>query len=250
MRPVAALAVLLLLAAPEAGAQISAGVGVEMFGWSEKTNPSVSESGPLFSLSLGLAAPRRGAFRLAYRGHGRIGIADYHGSFLTAPRVSANTTTVFGTLSHEAQLRARSPWGAEGVAALGFDWWHRQLSARQQEDYQTVSFSIRLERADTGVRGWSGGGGVRVPLSVREDAHFTDLGFDRNPKLDPGGTVGLLGQVRYRFGPRFSCVGSYDGYHLEKSKAVSLTVGGHPTATASQPETSTWMLGVGVEYSR
>src|SRR6266850_6192536 len=173
-----ALVLLLGFRASTAHAQLTAGAGVEYFHWREETSPiRVTESGPLFAVALGLAQPGNSPVRVAYQGHGGIGIAAYRGSFLLSPRVAANATTIFATMRHEAQARVRSPGSLEAVGGLAFEWWHRQLSARQQEDYQTVSLAMGLERADLGSAGWSGGGGLRLPLVIRENAHFTDLGY-------------------------------------------------------------------------
>ena len=251
MRGPTALAVLLMLAAPQAHAGLSLGSGVEYFRWTEQTSPiAVQESGPLFALSMGFAQPPVAPLRVAFHGRGGIGVADYRGSFLLSPRIPAKTTTVFATTSLEAQLRARGPAGLEAVGSFGFDWWHRQLSARQQEDYQIVSLRMSIERGEKGARGWSGGAGLQVPLVVREDAHFTDLGFDRNPTLEPTRRAGLFGHLGYRFAPHFSGVGSLDSFHLGESGRVSLRTRGGSSALAFQPATDLLMLGVRLEYSR
>lgn len=245
----ALLAAISMLAAREAGAQLTIGLGVDYFRWAEETAPvSVQESGPLLAANLSLVAPREGAIRFGYHGEGGIGVADYRGSFLAAPRVAAHATTVFGAMTHEAQVRLGSRWGVEGVGALGATWWHRQLSASEQEDYQTIALSASVERVR--ARGWGGGAGLRFPLSVREDAHFEQLGYDSDPTLKPGGTVGYFGRLRYGFAAHFACAASFDHFRLEPSKPVALTVRGNPTAVAAQPETSLWRLGLGVQYTR
>jgi hypothetical protein len=250
MRRQAALAVVLMLAASKADAQLSLGAGVEYFRWNEHTSPAVTESGPLFGIALGLAQPPGPPLRIVYRGRGGIGIADYRGSFLFSSDIPARATTVFATMSHEAQLRARVPGSLEAVGALAFDWWHRQLSARQQEDYEILSLRMSLERAEPGARGWSGGGGIQVPLAVREDAHFTDLGYKNNPILEPGSKAGLFASVRYRFASHVSCIGTLGTFHLDRSKPVSLAARGGTVASAFQPATDLMFLGLGIEYTR
>jgi len=251
MRALTAIAVLLTLAAPQAHAGLSLGSGVEYFRWSEQTSPiAVQESGPLLAISMGIAQPPGAPLRLAFHGRGGIGVADYRGSFLLSPGVPAKTTTVLATTSLEAQVRARTPAGLEAIGAVASDWWHRQLSARQQEDYEIVSLRLSIERVEQGTRGWSGGAGLQVPMVVREDAHFTDLGFDRNPTLEPARRSGLFGHLRYRFAPHFSGVGSLDSFHLGESGRVSLRTRGGATALAFQPATDLLMLGVRIEYSR
>jgi hypothetical protein len=238
-----------MLAARPASAQLTVGLGARYFRWSEQTAPvSVHENGPLLAGTLSVVAPRAGTVGFGYHGEGGIGIADYKGSFLAAPGVVAHSTTVFGTMSHEAQMRVRSSVGLEGVLAIGAIWWHRQLSATEQEDYQTIALSVSAERFRP--RGLNGGAGIRFPLSVREDAHFEELGFDTDPTLKPRGTVGFFGRLRYRFVPHLAATASFERFRLEKSKTVTLTVRGQPAAIASQPETSLWTLGVGLEYSR
>jgi hypothetical protein len=250
MRRLAALAVVLTLAASKAHAQLSLGAGVQYFRWSEHTSPAVTESGPLLAIALGLAQSPAAPLRVAYRGRGGIGIADYRGSFLFSPQVPATATTVFATMGHEAQLRARAPANLEAVGALTFDWWHRQLSARQQEDYQTLSLRISVERAERGSRGWSGGGGLQLPLAVREDAHFTDLGYQENPSLEPGRRAGWFASLGYRFASHVSCVGTFDTFHLDRSKPVSLKSRGGAVATAFQPATDLLFMGIGIQYTR
>jgi hypothetical protein len=250
MRPWAALcAACSILAAREASAQLTLGLGARYFRWSEQTAPvSVHEDGPLLAGSLSVVAPRAGTLGFGYRGEGGIGIADYHGSFLAAPGTAAHSTTVFGTMTHEAQMHVRSSVGLEGVLAIGAIWWHRQLSATEQEDYQTIALSVSAERVRP--RGLNGGAGIRFPLSVREDAHFEELGYDTDPTLKPRGTVGFYGRLRYRFAPHLAGAASYERFGLEKSKPVTLTARGRPADIAFQPETSHWTLGLGLEYSR
>ena len=264
MRGPTALAVLLMLAAPQAHAGLSLGSGVDISAAARGTAQQHvgGEAAPgrdrrarivaEHAQEALIAAQLRGAKGVVHLAHGRggIGVADYRGSFLLSPRVSAKTTTVFATTSLEAQLRARGPAGLEAVGSFGFDWWHRQLSARQQEDYQIVSLRMSIERGEKGARGWSGGAGLQVPLVVREDAHFTDLGFDRNPTLEPARRTGLFGHLGYRFAPHFSGVGSLDSFHLGESGRVSLRTRGGSSALAFQPATDLLMLGVRMEYSR
>jgi hypothetical protein len=249
VRRLAPLASLLLLLAPEAHAQLSAGAGIEYFRWSEKTTPEVRESGPLFGVTLGLA-PRRGTVRPAYRGHAGIGVAEYRGSFLFDPTVPANASTVFARMSHQAQVRVRARPDLEGVAALSYDFWHRQLSAQQAEDYQLLSLLLGIERDDPERPGPRVAVGMRIPLAIREDAHLDRLGYASNPTLEPRPSAGPFGEIGYRFGPRLSLVGAVDSFHLEESDPVTLRGPRGSTSTVRQPESSVLMLRVRLEYTR
>lgn len=244
------LAALLALPAAEARAEVSAGAGLRYFRWSEETTPiAVRESGPVFAVVLGLAQRSDGPVRFAYRGDGGLGVGDYQGSFLGSPRVPVSTTTLFATMAHEGQIRLRAPRELEIVGGLAFEWWHRQLGLREQEDYRTSSVDLAVERADRSPRGWSGGAGVRLPLGIREDAHFTDQGYDRDPILEPGKQAGFFGHARDRFTSHLALVGSAQVSRLGASSAVVLTMAGRPAATAFQPATTLLVLGIGMESS-
>jgi hypothetical protein len=244
------LGLLFLLVGREARAQLSASAGVEHFAWTEKTSPlEVRERGSLFACALGFALPRERGLRIGYRGGYQIGLASYEGSFLYAPNVPARGTSVFAATMQEAQLRYRSVVGIEAIGSLALELWHRELGPGQAEDYRAVWVRLSLEGGSSHPRGWRGGGGVRIPLSIREDAHFTRLGFDQNPTLEPTLNSGLFGQLGYRFAPHWACVGSLDGFALRKSPEVLLTRSGASQSTSFQPATTVVMLGLRLEYT-
>jgi len=238
-----------LCAVSQAHAQFEAGVGIGYHDWSEQTSPvEVRESGPLFTGTL--AWTQRGAnrVRIAYRGWGGVGVGSYHGSFQSAPSVPVEANTVFGATTQEGQLRWQVRSSLELISSLAFDFWHRQISASQQEDYQLFSLILGLESRDVASKGWSGGGGVRLPLWIREDAHFDQVGFSTNPTLEPGRQASVRGSLRYRFSHHLSCTGSLDRFQLGKSQTVTLEARRGTRTTAYQPATTLWMTGIGVEY--
>ena len=63
---------------------------------------------------------------------------------------------------------------------MGYDYWQRELSQFQQEDYQVVFVRLGMEINPTGNRGWMFGLGVKYPVWVDENAHFDDDGYDQN----------------------------------------------------------------------
>src|SRR5205809_671532 len=96
----------------------------------------------------------------------------------------------------------------EAGVGIGHYDWSEQTSASQQEDTQLFSLILGIESHDVALKGWSGGGGVRLPLVIREDAHFDQVGFSTNPTLEPGRQASVRGSLRYRFSPHLSCTGS------------------------------------------
>jgi hypothetical protein len=250
MRRLLCASLLLSLGAvSQAHAQFEAGVGIGYYDWSERTSPvEVKESGPLFTGTLGWTQRGANAVRFAYRGWGGVGVGNYRGSFQSAPSVPVEANTVFGATTQEGQLRWQVRSSLELISSLAFDFWHRQISASQQEDYQLFSVILGLESRDVALKGWSGGGGVRLPVWIREDAHFDQVGFSTNPTLEPGRQASVRGSLRYRFSPHLSCTGSLDTFQLGKSPAVTLEARRGTRTTAYQPATTLLMPGIGVEY--
>ena len=238
-----------LCAVSPAQAQFEAGVGLGYYDWHEDLSPvEVKESGPLLTGTLAWTQRGVGLVHLAYRGWGGLGVGNYRGSFQSAPTVPVEANTVFGATTQEGQARWQTPSTVELISSLAFDFWHRQISASQQEDYALFSVILGAESRDPAAKGWSGGGGVRLPLWIREDAHFDQVGFSTNPTLEPGQQASVRGSLRYRFTPHLSCTGSLDTFRLGKSQTVTLEARRGTRTTAYQPATTLLMPGIGVEY--
>jgi hypothetical protein len=238
-----------LCAVSTAHAQFEAGIGLGYYDWHEQTSPvEVKESGPLLTGTLAWTQGGDGPAHLAYRGWGGVGVGNYRGSVQSAPSVPVEANTVFGATTQEGQVRWQLPSSIELISSLAFDFRHRQISASQQEDYALFSVILGAESRDPAGRGWSGGGGVRLPLWIREDAHFDQVGFATNPTLEPGKEVTARGNLRYRFSPHLSCVGSLDSFRLGQSQTVTLALRRGTRTTAYQPATTLLMPGIGVQY--
>ena len=239
---------LTLGAAAPVYAQVEAGLGLAYYHWSEQTSPlEVKEQGPLFTGTLAWTQRSAGPVRIAYRGWGGLGVGDYRGSVQSAPSVPVEANTVFAATTQEGQVRWQLS-KVELVGSLALDFWHRQISASQQEDYQLFSVILGAEWRDITPRGWSGGGGVRLPTWIREDAHFDQVGFSTNPTLEPGKQASVRGSLAYRFNPHISCLGSLETFRLGKSQTVTLSARGGSRITAYQPATTLVMPGIGIRY--
>jgi hypothetical protein len=219
----ALLLALALAAAPAAQAGWSMSADVEHFRWAEDTSPKVTETGPRFGVGVHWTQDRPAGWAFGYHGRIYFGSVDYSGAELLSNTPLTGTTDYVG-MSHEAQATYRFPGsalGAEIVAGLGLDVWERQLSAFQSEDYGVLY--LRLGgNLDRRTRGWYGGGGIKLPLSVDENAHFPDIGFVPNPRLEPKGEASPYAEVGYRFDERLSLAGYYDSYRFGESNPVTV----------------------------
>lgn len=251
MGRVLALAVALCAAAPIAQADWNLSADVEHFRWAEDTSPSVTETGPRFGLGLGWTQDRPAGWELRYEGRLYFGSVDYTGALLLSNTPVTGTTDYRG-MTHEGQAVYRFPdssLGAELVAGVGLDLWERQLSASQSEDYRVLYVRLGGNLDRRARTGWYGGGGVKLPLSVDQDAHFPNIGFSPNPHLEPKGEASLYAQVGYRFGERLSLAGYYDSYRFGESNPVTVTEAGTGNAfTFFQPETKVDTFGLRMRY--
>jgi hypothetical protein len=242
------LVLLLTLVSLPASAQFMLGGGIEYFSWTEDTQPiKVKERGPLGVFTIGYTQVKPAGWLLAYRGRFYVGEVDYDGALLFAPNVPVSSQTRYIGAANEGQLRYRTQT-FDVLAALGIDAWNRSLSANQEEDYRIVYARLGLEHVNA-QRGWLFGAGVKYPLWTQEDAHFTNLGFDQNPKLNPGKDLSGFAQLGYRFDPHWAVIGYADGYRFKESNQVFVTAGGVPQGSFVQPATDTYVIGVKAEYT-
>jgi len=250
MHPRHAVVLLLLcLAVGEAQAQFAMSAGIEYFSWTEDTQPiSVKERGPLLTFGLSYTQLKERGFLFAYQGKFYTGNVDYNGAYLYAPNVPVSGTSTYTGTWQEGQLRYRLRGGLDLLGALGVDVWERQLSTTQKEDYQVAYLRLGVESSPSVRKGWLFGAGVKYPVYTRENAYFTDFGYDNNPTLSPGKELSGFANVGYRFGKNWALIGYLDSFRFSKSNEVTLTVGGTPQATAYQPASDMYVVGVKVEY--
>jgi hypothetical protein len=195
---------------------------VERFRWAESTNPGVTETGPMFGIGGGYRQLRPEGWQFGWRARFYFGSVDYNGALLSTNQPATGTSQYTG-LVNEAQAIYRLPGNANGmevVSALVLDYWNRQLSADQREEYWVASLKLGLNFDRREAKGWFGGGGVKYPFWTRQDAHLTDIGFSANPHLEPQGTLSLYADVGYRFTRRWSLAGYYDSYRFDESDAT------------------------------
>ena len=210
-----------------AGAMVSAAAhagwyvngDVEHFRWAESTNPAVTETGPMFGIGGGYRVLRPAGWQFGWRGRLYFGSLDYNGALLSTNEPATGTSDYSG-ITNEGQAIYRVPGSASGmefVSGLVLDYWNRQLSSVQREQYWIASLRLGLNFDQREAKGWYGGGGVKYPFWTRQDAHLSDIGFNANPELEPKGTLSVYADVGYRFTRRWSLTGYYDSYRFNAS---------------------------------
>ena len=249
MRLVAGAALLLAAAAAHAAWSVSA--DLEAFQWKEDGAPSVTETGPRLGFSWGYLYERDSGWQWAYRGQFRRGTVDYDGAFLFSGQPTAARTRYTG-LVNELQGIYRFPnsRGVELVGGAGFDYWERNILPDQKEDYAVVFARLGLNIDPRSSRGFFGGAGLKLPLSVAENAHLDELGFDRNETLHPKGNLSGYAQLGYRFERRLSLIGYYEGYRFGVSNSVTTTSPAFPGTqfVIFQPESKVDSVGLKLQY--
>lgn len=213
----AALAAIAVSAPAHAGWGISA--DIEHFRWAENTNPRVTETGPMFGIGVRFSQERPAGWQFGWRARLYLGSVDYDGSLLFTGAPLGGTTEYKG-LVNEVRAVHRLPGNPHGlhlVAGLVWDYWNRQLSRNQREEYWIASLRLGLQADRRESTGWFGGGGLKYPFYTREDAHFTALGFSSNPRLEPKGAMSLYADLGYRFNRNLSLAAYYDSYRFRES---------------------------------
>ena len=249
MRVVCGLALFLLSAAAHAG--WSVGADLESFRWQEAGTPSVKEQGSRLGLDWAFTQERPAGWQFAYRGQFRRGTVSYTGAFLFSGQPATARTRYTG-LVNEAQGIYRFPHalGVELISGLGWDYWERNILPDQREDYSVVFLRLGVNVDARAATGWFGGGGLKLPFYVSENAHLDELGFDQNPRLQPKGEASLYAQAGYRFTPRWSLIGYYDGYRFGESKPVRATSSSSPGTQflLFQPASTADSFGLRLQY--
>jgi hypothetical protein len=244
---------LAMLEALPVHAQLGVSAGFEYFQWTEDTDPiEVEERGALFVLGLDYTQQKEKGWLFAYRGRAYTGDVDYDGALLFSPSTPATGTTSYLGMSNEVQLRYRFPpkrgsYSVDLLTAAGYDFWERELSDFQQEDYQVAFLRLGVEVNAVGPKGWLLGAGIKYPLWIEEDGHFDDAGYDQNPKLEPGRGASLFAQVGYRFQRHLALIAYLDGYNLRESDPVFVTQGGTEYGFL-QPESTQYNIGIRLQY--
>lgn len=242
-----------LLVLPEiARAQLTLSGGIEMLNWDEDTSPAVSESGPMLAFRVAYTQQADSGFLLGYRGRIWAGTADYTGSTLFGNTPITGTTGYRG-IDNEVQARFRSQlknnYRRDFLASLGLDLWTRELSSIQSEDYTVIYARAGFEVDSVSPQTWLFALGLKYPLWVREDAHLTSIGFDRNPELNPDGKVSFYGQAGYRLNRKWNVVGYFDSYRFSESKGepVNEIARGFGPVIVFQPASEMLTIGIRVE---
>jgi hypothetical protein len=243
-----------MLAAGTAHAQLGVSAGIEYFEWTEDTDPiEVEETGALFALGLEYTQQRPKGLLFAYRGRFYVGDVDYDGALLFAPSVPVTGTTSYLGMSNEAQLRYRFPtrrgiYSFDLLGAAGYDFWERELSDSQSEDFRVAFIRFGFEVNPTGSRGWTAGLGAKYPVWTEEDAHLEDLGFDDNEVLEPGRGLSVYGQAGFRFSRHLALIGYLDGYNFLESDEVAVSQNGAPAGFVFQPASMQYNVGLKLVY--
>jgi hypothetical protein len=250
MRILAALAFLAVSASAHAGWSLSA--DLEAFRWEESSTPSVSETGPRYGFGWGFTQQRPEGWQFAYRGQFRRGTVHYTGALLFDPSQAVTARVRYTGIVNEAQGIYRFPQsiGMELVGGLGYDYWERNILPNQREEYSVVFLRLGFNLDPRAPQGWFGGAGVKLPFYVSENAHMDELGFNQNERLHPKGETSFYAQAGYRFNPRWSLIGYYDGYRFGESKPVRATAASSPGTQflLFQPASTLETFGVKLQY--
>lgn len=241
------LALGLALSAP-ASAEWSVFGELERFQWKEHISPSVTETGPMLGLGVRWRQDRPVGFGLAFESRLYGGSVDYDGSLLFSGTPITGTTQ-YGGWRNEVQAIYRSPSSpAEMVLGVGYDYWNRQLTADQHEEYNVGYLRVGFNVDARQPTGWFGGGGIKYPFVVDENAHFPEIGFVPNTHLKPKGESSLYAEFGYRFSPRWTLAGYYDSYRFGESDPV-LVSDGSTTAAFFQPRSTVDSVGLRLRYA-
>jgi hypothetical protein len=195
---------------------------LERFRWREDVSPSLTETGPMLGLGASWTQARDLGWRLGYRGRLYFGSVDYQGSFLGTD-IPASGTTEYSGFSNEAQFIYRFASGAYGpelVSGLILDYWNRQLSPDQREQYWTAALRLGLRFDSRASQAFFGAAGIKYPFWTREDAHLNEIGFNANPHLEPQGAVSLYGEAGYRLSRAWGLSAYYESYRYRESPST------------------------------
>jgi len=247
-----ALAILLSFAAVSgtARAEWSAGLEYQRFKWTEPSI-GVSETGPLVGIGLGWDGEKPSGWALSYRGKYYFGTVDYDGATLVGGQPVKGSVDYDGLANEvglsyalESQRRLRAGVG------LGLDYWNRQLTSVQREEWLVYFLRAGVEWGNRLQEGWFLGGGVKYPFYVVQDPHARSIGTDQDVKLHPDGRVSWYADLSYRLNRKYTLSAFYDSYRFDQSAAVNvsgqlcLDSFGVPNCRLLQPASNADMYGV------
>jgi hypothetical protein len=225
-----------------ARADVSVSAGFEGFQWKESSSPTVKESGLRWALDLTWAQSKtKPGLSTEYNQKLYAGNVDYTGAFLvTNTPVSAETH--YRGVQNELRAVYRMQNGVDIVLTGGWDHWARDLSAAQEEGWDVLYARLGAAYNAPVKQGVIGSAGVKYPVYVREDGHFTDIGFTTNPRLRPRGDFSLYGTLGYRI-QSWDIIAYYDSYRFKKSNVVAVT-DGVTTSGFFQPKSKQDQIGM------
>lgn len=245
-----------------------AGAGVETYLWQEYTTGTngiaekPTERGPRLALHLNWTQDGEQGLLFAYYGKLYAGQVNYdtynlHPDTPNIPDTPLSTTTLYLGAAHEARILYRNNLAShylDFVGGIGWDNWRRVIDS-QIEDYFILYLrgGINFDQHAHGT-GWHGGGGLKLPIWTRENAHLTDQGFTSNPLLEPGKDISLYAELGYRIDSHLNVVAYYDSWRfkqsdLRTSNQFSTTYQSWKTYQIWQPKSSMDLLGVRAMYA-
>lgn len=255
MKPVlVALWIVAGFGADAARAELHLGGGLEYFDWREDTTPEVRETGPIVAFHASWTEDKSSGMVFGAKGRIWAGSVDYDGADLGTNQPLSGTTDYFG-LGGEGQLRFRRTVGANHLdllLGLGWEYWLRQLTRLQSEEYTLLSVRVGAEIGPGGKgAGFLAGIAVKYPIYVHEDANFDEIGARNNPILKPKGAVSATAHMGYRLDSKWQITGYYESVWLRASDAVFVDFpsgSALPAGFYYQPESHMNVLGLRLEY--
>jgi len=245
-----ALAILLSFAAASgaARAEWSANLEYQRFRWAEPS-VGVTETGPIFGIGLAWDQQRTSGWTFAYRGKYYFGSVDYDGATLVGNQPVTGSVDYDGLLN---ELQASHPIGGDvrAVLGLGLDYWNRQLTAVQREQWYVYFLRAGAEWGDRLKEGWFFGGGIKYPFYVVENPHARSIGFDQDVTLHPEGTPSFYADLGCRINRRVTVSAFYDSYRFDQSASANvsgqtcLASFGVPNCRVLQPASNADMVGL------
>jgi hypothetical protein len=246
-----AFAAMSMSVAGAASAEWSAGGGFESFRWKETTTPSVKESGMRWALDLTWNQSRDPGPSAGYNLKFYQGNVDYTGATLFGG-VPVSGETHYRGWTHEVRAYWRMPQNmVDVVLAGGWDSWSRQIQdSATKEDWNVLYAKLGADVNTDTRAGLFGGVGVKYPVWTRENAHFPDIGGQTNPRLHPGKSVSLYGNVGYRVNPNWDVIAYYESFRFKQSSVVAVPFPA-PAGTLGfvQPESKMDVFGMKIQYN-
>lgn len=250
----ALIAASFLLASSAVQAEWGAGLAVEQFTWTEKSDTGVRllrERGPRLVANLEWMNTQRPDLTYGYIGKLYLGKVAYAGQ--TQAGAPLTTTTAYDGSSHEFQLNFLGnikQHSLDYVAGIGLDTWKRAINNQPRLD-PVERFKIVYLRAGVSVpsrteRGLYFSGGIKYPIQITEKVDSASNGLDSNSTLHPGKEVSYYSEVVYKFHDTSWRVSLYyDGYRFARSSNVAAQVGGRPVLV-HQPQSAMDRVGIKV----